>query len=66
MAANNGFGMQRLTSALWTKLRQVFGKKPKPTVAILDIRSVKTTEQGGQREADAGEKNRRPQAFRCG
>ena len=54
----------RIHDALRTKVRQAVGKKPKPTVAILDSQSVKTTEQGGPRGADAGKKNRRPQAFR--
>jgi putative transposase len=45
--------------ALRTKVRQVAGKKPKPSVAILDSQSVKTTEQGGPRGSDAGKKNRR-------
>jgi transposase len=51
--------------ALRTKVRQAAGKKPKPTVAILDSQSVKTTEQGGPRGTDAGKKNRRTQAV-CG
>ena len=54
-----------LHDALRTKVRQAAGKKPKPSVAILDSQSVKTTEQGGPRGTDAGKKNRRPQAV-CG
>ncbi len=45
--------------ALRTKARQAAGKKPKPTAAILDSQSVKTTEQGGPKGIDAGKKNRR-------
>lgn len=51
--------------ALRTKVRQAVGKKPKPSVAILDSQSVKTTEQGGPRGTDAGKKSRRPQTL-CG
>lgn len=51
---------------LRAKVRRAAGKKPKPTAAILDSQSVKTTEQGGPRGTDAGKKNRRPQAFRGG
>ena len=50
----------RIHDALRTKVRQAAGKKPKPSVAILDSQSVKTTEQGGPRGADAGKKSRRP------
>jgi putative transposase len=47
---------------LRTRVRQLEGKTPKPTAAILDSQSVKTTEQGGPKGYDAGKKNRRPQA----
>jgi putative transposase len=56
----------RVHDALRTKVRRSVGKKPKPTVAIVDSQSVKTTEQGGPRGADAGKKGRRPQAVRSG
>ena len=52
--------------ALRTKVRQAVGKKPKPSVAILDSQSVKSTEQGGPRGVDAGKKSRRPQAVCSG
>ena len=52
-------------NALRTKVRQAVGKKPKPTAAILDSQSVKTTEQGGPRGRDAGKKSQRSQAL-CG
>jgi transposase len=55
----------KIHDALRTKVRQAAGKKPKPSVAILDSQSVKTTEQGGPRGADVGKKSRRPQAV-CG
>jgi transposase len=55
----------KIHDALRDKVRRAAGKAPKPSVAILDSQSVKTTEQGGPRGIDAGKKNRRPQAL-CG
>ena len=52
----------RLHDRLRTRVRQSVGKTAKPTAAILDSQSVKTTEQGGPKGYDAGKKNRRPQA----
>ena len=48
------------------KVRRAAGKNPKPSAAILDSQSVKSTEQGGPRGVDAGKKSRRPQAVRGG
>src|SRR5262249_52965614 len=56
----------RLHAARRPQARKAAGKKPKPTAAILDSQSVKTTEQGGPRGLDAGEKSQRPQAVRGG
>src|ERR687894_167307 len=53
----------RIHDALREKVRRAAGKNPKPSAAILDSQSVKTTEQGGPRGYDGGEKGRRPQAF---
>ena len=54
----------RLRDRLRADVRRAVGKRPRPSVAILDSQSVKTTEMGGPRGADAGEKSRRPQAVR--
>jgi transposase len=56
----------RIHDALREKVRRQAGKRPKPTAAILDSQSVKTTEVGGPRGVDAGKKNQRPQALRGG
>jgi putative transposase len=56
----------RIHDALREKVRRAAGKKPKPTAAILDSQSVKTTEQGGPKGSDAGKKNRRAKAVRGG
>lgn len=56
----------KLHDTLREKVRRSVGKKPKPSVAILDTQSVKTTEQGGPRGADAGKKSHWTQAVRRG
>lgn len=56
---------QLLHDKLRQRVRQQAGKTPKPSAAILDSQSVKTTEQGGPRGYDAGKKTRRPKATSC-
>jgi putative transposase len=56
---------ERLHAKLRERVRRRVGKKPKPSAAIVDSQSVKTTEQGGPRGYDAGKKNRRPQTASC-
>src|SRR5437588_4063879 len=56
----------RLHDRLRAAVRRAAGKKPKPSAAIVDSQSVKTTEMGGPRGADAGKKNRRAQRVRGG
>ncbi len=50
--------------ALRADVRRQAGRRPKPSAAIVDSQSVKTTEQGGPRGVDAGKKSRRPKAVR--
>lgn len=48
--------IQRVHDALRAKVRKAAGKKPTPTAAIVDSRSIRTGEGGAQRGYDAGKK----------
>lgn len=54
----------RLHDRLREAVRRKAGKQPRPSVAIVDSQSVRTTEMGGPRGIDAGKKNQRTQAIR--
>ena len=50
--------------ALRAKVRRAVGKRPKPSVAIVDSQTVKGTEFSAPNGYDGGKKGRRPQAVR--
>lgn len=53
---------ERLHAKLRERVRKQAGRTPKPSAAVLDSQTVKSTEQGGLRGYDGGKKGRRSQA----
>jgi|SRR5947209_4091936 len=47
--------LERVQEVLRRRLREKVGKKPEPSVTILDSQSVKSTERGGEKLATSGE-----------
>ena len=56
----------QVNQQLVEQVRAARGRAPRPTGAIIDSQSVKTTEAGGERGFDGGKKGRRPQTARVG
>jgi transposase len=47
---------QKIVTALVQQTRRKFGRKPKPTAAVIDSQSAPTTQAGGPRGYDAGKR----------